>query len=1672
MNKLFTFFAALICATATWAWSGTGTSSDPYQISSVTDWESLATSVKNGNAHAGEYFVLTTDIGLVTTMVGQGTYPFSGTFDGGGNTLYFNYIMSYDYVAPFRYVKDATIKNLKVEGTINTSAKFAAGLVGLASGEGTTTIENCRISIWILSTVEGDGSHGGLVAHNRQKALNITGCVFDGKLSGENTTNCGGFVGWNEKNDNAKTNIKDCLFKPNEVTVKGQKTFARTRDNDMSYVSISNSYYTSLLGDAQGKQAFTVTGNGVTVAKAGTPTTYSTSGISVYGNNAGFMYDGVIYGGNGDAVKLTLSGSDYYAASTGTLRGFINPYTLTMASANAVVSVGTAPPVTIVKTESELRSAVETDGAFIRFANDIKIGSILEITGNRTLAIDLNNFTLDRGCTSRGSQVIVVRSGSTLNLSNGTVTGGWGGNGGALDNEGTTYLDNITITGNTADDRGGGIGNRSGGILTMTGCTITGNTSNDNVLPGGGGGIFNAEGATLTINDGCSITGNTTGGLYNEGTLNMQGEITITDNMTAEGFANNVYLRSGKINVLGSLAGSRIGINKTLLGKFTNGYGKYNSTYPTNIFSSDVPDIARLWIELKDNEAEIMCQTNTDLYYCVNRSWDAENKKIVSSIGYPPLHIYVVVYNPSSLERKQQYDGSYKYYLENRVYAIPNNVTIDGEIEVKDGCHPCIILCDGVKLTIKKGIRVFSKTDNGCSLNIYGQLNNTGTIYARTDDNCAALGYDYDGSGDEESKATINIYGGTIDGVGSGYAPVIGGSRGGVMKTVNIYGGIINAQGGWGAAAIGSGGTYPIPGAHAHYICLDYGNINIYGGKIYAKGGTNSSHGGAGIGGGEQNERVGNLHIYGGDITAIGGYRSAGIGCGSNYYENTPGNIVIDGGTIVARGDAYAAGIGGGIDVSGTNITINGGHVEAYGGVDAAGIGGGEDGDGGNITITGGYVYAQGNDYGAGIGGGEDGEGGNVTITGGTVIAKAGRNETGSRAIGPGAGCNDYGQLTIGDQMMVTAERTFTAAERKNACWYRTQARIEPCTHENVTYTIDGTGPTDHHLKHCLSCTTTFTKEQHDFANSSTCRVCGAEGTAFIVKIYLPMDKGNGTYDGQTYDGSTTYQMVPGTEVTLPACPTIVPGLEFVGWEVSAVSADPYESSYTTSVEGLLSAGDEYSINGSVSFVARYNAIDLTLYDNADNGEVLSLYDGRVANSVNLAGRTLKKNGDWNTLCLPFDVDDISGTPLDGATVKTLTSSAFADGTLTLNFSNDNLTSLVAGEPYIVKWDTELLIDSEAAWNTFAENVNSGTESYKNKIVRLSGNISVSTMVGSSGKPFKGTFEGQGYKLTFTKTSAESYCAPFRYVDGATIKDLDVAGTINAGHKHAAGLIAYNNGNTTVSNCRISITINSTLSGDGTYGGVISHLDGGAVTINNCLFDGTLSGSSTTNCGGFVGWTETNNSASVTIINCLFNPAAVSLGNGCKTFARVRNVNPTITNSYYRKTLGDAQGINATKMSDEVLLGNLGSGWEMKSSQIVPKLSSDLIPQTFSGVTIDNTEKNVETDYVDFAGSFSPVAINGEDRTMLYMGAGNTLYYPNAAMTIKACRAYFQLKGITVGDVNNTRMYFGDEEADGINGLTPDPSLLRRGEIYNISGQRLSKPQKGINIINGRKVLY
>ena len=212
------------------AWNGSGTSGVPYQITSTADWNTLASNVANGNTYSNTYFKLTADI-TVTTMV---TATFSGTFDGGGHTLTFNYTATADNAAPFAYITGATIKNLRVAGTITTSKKFAAGIVAISNGG---SIENCRSSVTIDSSTSGDGTHGGLVADSYQGRLDINNCLFDGKLLGKNTTSCGGFVGWHKS---GTLNISNSLFAPTQVTLKGGVIFARN-----SATALTNCYYIS-----------------------------------------------------------------------------------------------------------------------------------------------------------------------------------------------------------------------------------------------------------------------------------------------------------------------------------------------------------------------------------------------------------------------------------------------------------------------------------------------------------------------------------------------------------------------------------------------------------------------------------------------------------------------------------------------------------------------------------------------------------------------------------------------------------------------------------------------------------------------------------------------------------------------------------------------------------------------------------------------------------------------------------------------------------------------------------------------------------------------------------------------------------------------------------------------------------------------------------------------------------------------------------------------------------------------------------------------------------------------------------------------------------------------------------------------------------------------------------
>ena len=152
--------------------------------------------------------------------------------------------------------------------------------------------------------------------------------------------------------------------------------------------------------------------------------------------------------------------------------------------------------------------------------------------------------------------------------------------------------------------------------------------------------------------------------------------------------------------------------------------------------------------------------------------------------------------------------------------------------------------------------------------------------------------------------------------------------------------------------------------------------------------------------------------------------------------------------------------------------------------------------------------------------------------------------------------------------------------------------------------------------------------------------------------------------------------------------------------------------------------------------------------------------------------------------------------------------------------------------------------------------------------------------------------------------------------------------------------------------------------------------------------------------------------------------------------------------------------------------------WERPSNY---SESKDISNPSFAGVTISSETPTGVTSSdgsVTFTGSYDPVNIAAEDRSILYLGAASTLYYPSGATNIGSCRAHFELNGLEAGTQTTSRfvLNFG-EESTGITDAEANSSFFilhsSSSEWFTLDGRRLQgKPtSNGLYIHNGRKVV-
>ncbi len=242
-----------------------------YLIGSVQDWQNFAAIVET-TPTANAKMIADVDLGDDQTMVGTYHQKYQGTYDGQGHTLTFKYNtagMSFEPeqrdlslnflgAAPFRDIEGATICNLHTAGSVTAEKIGASGLVGWTYG--TNTIENCWSDVDIVSSNNTADTFAGFVAFQYGTQLNITDCVYTGKIQSASNISHAGFVAFQRY---GKSSLNNCLLlldegsDVNTTTTQGLKyyTFVRNFESHNVTNTINNCYYLTPFGVAQGTQA-------------------------------------------------------------------------------------------------------------------------------------------------------------------------------------------------------------------------------------------------------------------------------------------------------------------------------------------------------------------------------------------------------------------------------------------------------------------------------------------------------------------------------------------------------------------------------------------------------------------------------------------------------------------------------------------------------------------------------------------------------------------------------------------------------------------------------------------------------------------------------------------------------------------------------------------------------------------------------------------------------------------------------------------------------------------------------------------------------------------------------------------------------------------------------------------------------------------------------------------------------------------------------------------------------------------------------------------------------------------------------------------------------------------------------------------------------------------------
>ena len=855
----------------------------------------------------------------------------------------------------------------------------------------------------------------------------------------------------------------------------------------------------------------------------------------------------------------------------------------------------------------------------------------------------------------------------------------------------------------------------------------------------------------------------------------------------------------------------------------------------------------------------------------------------------------------------------------------------------------------------------------------------------------------------------------------------------GGMGTLVIHGGVITATGNNRGAGIGGGEDRGIQ---------PNGSVTIYGGKVTATGGFKA----AGIGGGNDAGQGGPVTIYGGKVTATGGEWAAGIGGG---YQKNGGEVKMYGGDVTTRGGHRASAIGAGeaslLVQELSSFTMEGGTVHAYSDYESAICG--------TIAIRGGELIIRGEDEGYGL------RGSITEISNATVDIEAAR--------GPGIS-NMSGTMTIRDSNI----RSIGGQRGAGITGYYSR-RTDIFEKSSTINIISGTVYAEGGAEGGAGIGTSSGNTSHITLNISggTVTAIGQGGGAGIG--------GGLAISGGSEDSYTSSGGGAGIDVNITGGTVIAQANIDYAETIGAGKVDRDNRTYDNS--GELHIGDNMSVklgtseeNATlVNTAGRVNACRETkkyvkieacdhtnyayyTYDNIDlhtkhctycnyTEQELHTYDKQEAGGVCVCGK--KYNEDTDTWGVKFyEATSNKATTYDEGTIYRvvkgqklilpphkdidgLTFMGWLEGT-TLNMPDCEMR------------DDELLTLSEGGMEMTPESDKIYYARYRCQYDAewtWSGN-------GEGEKTATVTVKWRNGDETLTDLSADVYNH-----------------TIEPTEEDPEGKYHYNA--TAVWQKKVGVQYQFTdqieipyvyrvqLMNNTSNVEVLANNEGNLVHVLT-LQDRTFyhDGYWNTLCLPF-----SLSAEQLADANCPLYGATL------KKMISAEFSEGTLTLNFDDVTAVEPGMPYLVKWDDESVVSN----------------------PTFTDVFIASWQQtaSIGSD-ATFYGYYSPITLEAGDRTRLYLGSNNKLYYPAKAVTVGSCRGVFQLHGITAGDLSSgqvenapLRIVLNLDDANGdataISAVSNDPVVASPSGWFTLDGRRLTgKPTaKGLYIVNGKKII-